>query len=94
MNMKTLNNLQYALKQKGYIICINSTQFYSYESKRFIKVFQVNHNKKILFKSVSLNRVFRCVAGIYKELNTLDTNIDREEVENHINNYLINLRRN
>ena len=45
---KLMYKLQTALKQKGYIIYINTQQFYSEEQDRLIKVYILKHGKEEL----------------------------------------------
>ena len=51
---KLMYKLQTALKQKGYIIYINTQQFYSEEQDRLIKVYILKHGKDELLKRASM----------------------------------------
>lgn len=50
---KLMYKLQLALKQKGVLVYINTYQFYSAEQDRFIKMYQLVHNKKELINTAS-----------------------------------------
>ena len=54
---KLMYKLQTALKQKGYIIYINTQQFYSEEQDRLIKVYILKHGKDELLKTASQIKV-------------------------------------
>ena len=54
---KLMYKLQTALKQKGYIIYINTQQFYSEEQDRLIKVYILKHGKDELLKTSSQIKV-------------------------------------
>ena len=53
--------LQLALKQKGYIISINTTQFYSGDRGRYIKGYILKRNYKIVYSSYSTIRIIRYI---------------------------------
>ena len=69
---KLMYKLQTALKQKGYIIYINTQQFYSEEQDRLIKVYILKHGKDELLKTASQIKVV-------KELNELWQEVKNEE---------------
>ena len=50
----TLYKLQLALKQKGIIVLINTSQFYSEEQDRIIKMYIIKQNKKEIIKTSNL----------------------------------------
>lgn len=55
--MQSLVNIMYklqtALKVKGYIVVINTQQFYSPQQDRFVKMYILKHNKKEIECSAS-----------------------------------------
>ena len=60
--------LQLALKQKGVLVYINTSQFYSKEQDRFIKMYRIIQNKKEVINTASqikavsaLNRIWQGV---------------------------------
>lgn len=70
--MADLNRLMYklqlALKQKGVLVYINTSQFYSKEQDRFIKMYRIVQNKKEVINTASqikavstLNRIWQGV---------------------------------
>ena len=50
---KTIYKLQSALKQKGIIVCIHTSQFYSREQDRFIKMYRITKGNNTLIKTAS-----------------------------------------
>ena len=54
---KLMYKLQTALKQKGYIIYINTKQFYSEEQDRLIKIYILKHGKDELLRTASQIKV-------------------------------------
>lgn len=66
---KTMYKLQTALKQKGVIVYINTSQFYSAEQDRFIKMYRVLYKKKQLVNTASQIKVVRALNEIWQEVN-------------------------
>ena len=58
---KTMYKLQTALKQKGVIVYINTSQFYSAEQDRFIKMYRVLYKKQTLVNTASQIKVVRAL---------------------------------
>ena len=63
---KLMYKLQLALKQKGVLVYINTSQFYSKEQDRFIKMYRIIQNKKEVINTASqikavseLNRIWQ-----------------------------------
>ena len=65
---KLMYKLQTALKQKGYIIYINTQQFYSEEQYRLIKVYILKHGKDELLKTASQIKVVKALNEIWQEV--------------------------
>ena len=65
---KIMYKLQTALKQKGYIIYINTQQFYSEEQDRLIKVYILKHGKDELLKTASQIKVVKALNEIWQEV--------------------------
>ena len=65
---KLMYKLQTALKQKGYIIYINTQQFYSEEQDRLIKVYILKHGKDELLKTASQIKVVKTLNEIWQEV--------------------------
>ena len=65
---KLMYKLQTALKQKGYIIYINTKQFYSEEQDRLIKVYILKHGKDELLKTASQIKVVKALNEIWQEV--------------------------
>ena len=65
---KIMYKLQTALKQKGYIIYINTQQFYSKEQDRLIKVYILKHGKDELLKTASQIKVINKLNEIWQEV--------------------------
>lgn len=65
---KLMYKLQTALKQKGYIIYINTQQFYSEEQDRLIKVYILKHGKDELLKTASQIKVVKALNEIWQEV--------------------------
>lgn len=65
--------LQLALKQKGYIISINTTQFYSGDRGRYIKGYILKRNYKIVYSSYSTIRIIRYLVNLLNIVKTLNT---------------------
>lgn len=60
--------LQTALKQKGVIVCINTSQFYSAEQDRFIKMYQLIYKRKELIKTASQIKVINTLNELWQEV--------------------------
>ena len=65
---KIMYKLQTALKQKGYIIYINTQQFYSEEQDRLIKVYILKHGKDELLKTASQIKEEKALNEIWQEV--------------------------
>ena len=65
---KLMYKLQTALKQKGYIIYINTQQFYSEEQDRLIKIYILKHGKDELLKTASQIKVVKALNEIWQEV--------------------------
>lgn len=65
---KTMYKLQTALKQKGVLVYINTSQFYSEEQDRFIKMYTIIQNKKKLINTASQIKVVRTLNEIWQEV--------------------------
>ena len=64
----TLNKLQLALKQKGIIVLINTSQFYSEEQDRIIKMYIIKQNKKEIIKTSSIVKAIKALNNIWQEV--------------------------
>ena len=64
--------LQLALKQKGYIITISTSQFYSGEQNRYIKRYMLKRNNKEIYSSYSSIKIIKHLATILSIIKTLD----------------------
>lgn len=71
---KLMYKLQTALKQKGYIIYINTQQFYSEEQDRLIKVYILKHGKDELLKTASQIKVVKALNEIWQEVKNEEGN--------------------
>ena len=71
---KLMYKLQTALKQKGYIIYINTQQFYSEEQDRLIKVYILKHGKDELLKTTSQIKVVKALNEIWQEVKNEEGN--------------------
>ena len=71
---KLMYKLQTALKQKGYIIYINTQQFYSEEQDRLIKVYILKHGKDELLKTASQIKVVKVLNEIWQEVKNEEGN--------------------
>lgn len=65
---KLMYKLQTALKQKGYIIYINTQQFYSEEQDRLIKIYILKHGKAELLRTASQIQVINKLNEIWQEV--------------------------
>ena len=64
----TLNKLQLALKQKGIIVLINTSQFYSEEQDRIIKMYTITQNKKEIIKTSSIVKAVKALNNLWQEV--------------------------
>ena len=64
----TLYKLQLALKQKGIIVLINTSQFYSEEQDRIIKMYMIKQNKKEIIKTSSIVKAIKALNNIWQEV--------------------------
>ena len=64
----TLYKLQLALKQKGIIVLINTSQFYSEEQDRIIKMYIITQNKKEIIKTSSIVKAIKALNNIWQEV--------------------------
>ena len=64
----TLNKLQLALKQKGIIVLINTSQFYSEEQDRIIKMYIITQNKKEIIKTSSIVKAIKALNNLWQEV--------------------------
>ena len=64
----TLYKLQLALKQKGIIVLINTSQFYSEEQDRIIKMYTINQNKKEIIKTSSIVKAVKALNNLWQEV--------------------------
>ena len=62
----TLNKLQLALKQKGIIVLINTSQFYSEEQDRIIKMYNITQNKKEIIKTSSIVKAIKALNNLWQ----------------------------
>ena len=64
----TLYKLQLALKQKGIIVLINTSQFYSEEQDRIIKMYTITQNKKEIIKTSSIVKAVKALNNLWEEV--------------------------
>lgn len=64
----TLYKLQLALKQKGIIVLINTSQFYSEEQDRIIKMYTITQNKKEIIKTSSIVKAIKALNNLWQEV--------------------------
>ena len=64
----TLYKLQLALKQKGIIVLINTSQFYSEEQDRIIKMYTITQNKKEIIKTSSIVKAIKALDNLWQEV--------------------------
>ena len=64
----TLYKLQLALKQKGIIVLINTSQFYSEEQDRIIKMYIIKQNKKEIIKTSSIVKAEKALNNLWQEV--------------------------
>lgn len=60
--------LQLALKQKGVILTIHTSQFYSNEKDRFIKMYTIKKNKENLISTASQIQAVRVLNELWQEV--------------------------
>jgi hypothetical protein len=72
--------LKYALKTKGFLVTINTTEFYSDQSKRFITLYHVRHGKEEYLSTGSQYLVVNLLKQIWECVQTLEnTGVPKEE---------------
>ena len=71
---KIMYKLQTALKQKGVIVYINTSQFYSAEQDRFIKMYRILHNKKQIINTASQIKVVKVLNELWQEVKNEERN--------------------
>ena len=71
---KLMYKLQTALKQKGYIIYINTQQFYSKEQDRLIKVYILKRGKDELLKTAAQIKVIKKLNENWQEVKNEEGN--------------------
>ena len=92
--MQSMANLMYklqtALKAKGYIVMINTHQFYSSEQDRFIKMYTLKHDKIEIENTSSQIVIIRTLKQILDTVTTLEsTRVDRAEWESAVQEDLV-----
>ena len=65
---KLMYKIQLALKQKGIKVYINTSQFYSEEQDRFIKMYRILYKKKQLINTASQIKVVRALNELWQEV--------------------------
>ena len=65
---KLMYKLQLALKQKGVLVYINTSQFYSKEQDRFIKMYRIIQNKKEVINTASQIKAVSTLNRIWQEV--------------------------
>ena len=65
---KLMYKLQTALKQKGVIVYINTSQFYSAEQDRFIKMYRVLYKKQQIVNTASQIKVVEALNNLWQEV--------------------------
>ena len=71
---KLMYNLQLALKQKGVLVYINTSQFYSKEQDRFIKMYRIVQNKKEVINTASQIKAVSELNRIWQEVKNEEGN--------------------
>lgn len=71
---KTMYKLQTALKKKGVIVYINTSQLYSAEQDRFIKMYRVLYKKQTLVNTASQIKVVRALNELWQEVKNEEGN--------------------
>ena len=65
---KLMYKLQLALKKKGVLVYINTSQFYSKEQDRFIKMYRIVQNKKEVINTASQIKAVSTLNRIWQEV--------------------------
>ena len=71
---KLMYKLQLALKQKGILVYINTSQFYSKEQDRFIKMYRIVQNKKEVINTASQIKAVSTLNRIWQEVKNEEGN--------------------
>lgn len=71
---KLMYKLQTALKQKGVIVYINTSQFYSVEQDRFIKMYRILYKKQQLINTASQIKVVKALNELWQEVKNEEGN--------------------
>ena len=71
---KLMYKLQLALKQKGVLVYINTSQFYSKEQDRFIKMYRIVQNKKEVINTASQIKAVSALNRIWQEVKNEEGN--------------------
>ena len=71
---KLMYKLQLALKQKGVLVYINTSQFYSKEQDRFIKMYRIVQNKKEVINTASQIKAVSSLNRIWQEVKNEEGN--------------------
>ena len=71
---KLMYKLQTALKQKGVIVYINTSQFYSAEQDRFIKMYRILHNKQQIINTASQIKAVKALNELWQEVKNEEGN--------------------
>lgn len=71
---KLMYKLQLALKQKGVLVYINTSQFYSKEQDRFIKMYRIIQNKKEVINTASQIKAVSELNRIWQEVKNEEGN--------------------
>lgn len=71
---KLMYKLQTALKQKGVIVYINTSQFYSAEQDRFIKMYRILYKKQQLINTASQIKVVKALNELWQEVKNEEGN--------------------
>ena len=71
---KLMYKLQLALKQKGVLVYINTSQFYSKEQDRFIKMYRIVQNKKEIINTASQIKAVSALNRIWQEVKNEEGN--------------------
>lgn len=71
---KLIYKLQTALKQKGVIVYINTSQFYSVEQDRFIKMYRILYKKQQLINTASQIKVVKALNELWQEVKNEEGN--------------------
>ena len=71
---KLMYKLQLALKQKGVLVYISTSQFYSKEQDRFIKMYRIIQNKKEVINTASQIKAVSALNRIWQEVKNEEGN--------------------